>query len=159
MHISTQGNQSGRTCHHWQTDGQNKLHTHTLHVTIGATKPPPAATCLFTQVPQVIKSYLGPQEEKLHTQTHTHVQTRIPADSQWKQTAFPFPLPVPMSSRVSGQTPPPPTTSATYKKVLFLIFLAFWQKREAEVSGVKGILSNQNTLPFLAARLPAVTEQ
>lgn len=104
------------------------------------------------------KSYLRPQGEK-HTNTHSRV-VLYPC-RQWKQTAFPFPLPVliPPRTGFARTDPTSSTTSATHKNVLFLIFLAFWQKREPEVSGVKEMLSHKKSLPFLAARLPAVTKQ
>lgn len=57
-----------------------------------------------TEVTHVVKGYLGPEEEK---HSLTHMQSCIPADSQWKQTGFPFPLPVPVYPRVPARIPPP----------------------------------------------------
>ena len=109
---------------------------------------------ISTEVTHVVNNHLRSQGGKLSSETHkhTHVQTCIPADSRRKQTAFPFPLPVPVCSRTEPHSTPP-TTSAVYNKVLFLIFLASWQKKE---SGVKEMLSYQTSpsLSFLAAPLP-----
>ena len=109
---------------------------------------------------QVIKSYLRCQEKKNSTHTNTHSRADLYPCRQLVEIDS---LPLSSSSaRVPQCTrtePTSPTTSAMHKKVLFLIFLAFWQKEEPEVSWVKEMLSNQKSLPFLAARLPAVAEQ
>lgn len=105
-----------------------------------------------TEVTQAVNSDLKPQDENLYT----HSRVDVYRCREVLETDSPrlLPLPEPLCSRTRPLPPPPShTTSASHKKLLFLIFLDFWQKNEPEGPGVKEMLSNQRSLPFLCARL------
>lgn len=143
---------------HWK-----RIHIHRLDLNRGGElqrnsrfdhlhQPQPAEISTLA-VAGVVNSYLRPQQEKL-TLSLTCRCVSLWTDGQWKQTAFPFPLPVPVPP-----SPPPVSQDRPHlrynicytQEVLFLIFLAFWQRKEPQVSGVKEMLSNQRSFPFLSA--------